>query len=426
MPTRALRILVIDEEFPYPLDSGKRIRSYNLLSRLAARCRLHYLAYGTPYSRGCHALRAARMHPVPVEAVLPAQSGPAFCLRLFANLWSAHPYIVSRHHSRAFQDALARVVAALRPDLILCEWTPYAIFVRHLTHIPRVIVAHNIERRIWSRYLDHERSLFKKWYIGRQVPKVAAFEAQAFAWVDGAVAVSHAEAQEIRTLRSGLPVVVVENGVDPIHFTPVAREADADSLIFVGAMHWRPNQDAVVHFVEEILPLIQRRRPGVRFTVVGQNPPPHVLRLGARPGVEIVGRVEDVRPYVRSAAVYVVPLRIGGGTRLKILEALAMGKAVVSTAVGAEGLAVTPGENILLADRPQAFADSVERLLADPSLGVRLGTSGRELVETHYEWDRLADKLEEFLKGIVRDAGRPGDESSRVEAGTAPRETPVP
>jgi glycosyltransferase involved in cell wall biosynthesis len=326
-----MRILVIDEEFPYPLDSGKRIRTFNLVSRLAVRSEVHYLAFGSSESESFAALSRAGMNPIAVPANLPPQSGPMFYARLAANLFSEYPYIVQRHFSPIFQNHLNQAISRIRPDLILCEWTPYAVYVQQNPGIPRVVVAHNIEQRIWERYYEHEESLLKKWYIGRQKAKVGSFERRVFNFVEGAVAVSESEASEIRSLNPDLYVQVVDNGVDLDYFVPSPDEHQVGSLVFVGAMHWRPNQDAVQYFVDEILPLVRSGRPDVSIAVVGQAPPAHIQKLDSLPGVHIVGRVDDVRPYVDAATVYVVPLRIGGGTRLKILEALAMSKAVVST-----------------------------------------------------------------------------------------------
>jgi sugar transferase (PEP-CTERM/EpsH1 system associated) len=396
-----MRILVIDEEFPYPLDSGKRIRSYNLLSRLAHRCELHYLAFGSEDSESYAALSTAGMNPIPVPATIPPQSGPLFYFRLAANLLSRYPYIVERHYSKLFQNCLRDAVANLRPDVILCEWTPYAAYVREKRDLPTVVVAHNLEQRIWRRYYEHEASPLKKWYIGRQVTKVSSFEHWVFNTVDGAVAVSGPEASEIMSMNADLRVQVVENGVDPDYFSPSPEKRQAESLVFVGAMHWRPNQDAVQYFVDEILPRVREHRPEVVFTVIGQGPPSHIQKLAARPGVRIVGRVEDVRPYVDAATVFVVPLRIGGGTRLKILEALAMSKAVVSTSVGAEGLDLIDGTHIMIADTASAFAERIEKLMADTELRGRLGEAGQRLVRELYVWDTLAEKLRQYLTEVV-------------------------
>jgi polysaccharide biosynthesis protein PslH len=396
-----VKILVIDEEFPYPLDSGKRIRTYNLLSRLATGCELHYLAFGTSNSESYAALSQARMNPIPVPTTLPLQSGPMFYLRLAANLFSQYPYIVERHYSPLFKTCLNDAMAKLKPDLILCEWTPYAVYVCENMGVPRVVVAHNLEQRIWQRYYEHEESMLRKWYIGRQMVKVASFEHRVFSSVEGAVAVSENEASGIRSINTGLPVQVVENGVDLDYFVPSPDEQQVESLVFVGAMHWRPNQDAVQYFVDEILPLVRNHRPEVSIAIVGQSPPPHLQKLDTLPGVHIVGRVEDVRPYVDAASVYVVPLRIGGGTRLKILEALAMSKAVISTSVGAEGLDVIDGVHIMIADTAPAFAERIERLLDDAALRKKLGEEGRKLVGERYRWDTLAGKLEKYLADVI-------------------------
>ncbi|MCX6830416.1 MAG: glycosyltransferase family 4 protein [candidate division Zixibacteria bacterium] len=392
-----MNILILDEEFPYPLNTGKRIRSYNLIKRLAVHHKVHYLAYGKEDSDNFRAMHDAGLHPRAVPPQVPAKSGFLFYIRLFLNLFSRYPYIVSSHYSRVFQKAVHEAVAEITPDIVISEWSPYAIFVKDLRGTRKIIVAHNIEHLIWKRYYENEKWGPRKWYIGKQMTKVMNFELAAFNWVDGAIAVSEIEAASIKELNPKIPVQVVENGVDLEYFRPSPAKTDRHQLIFVGAMNWRPNQDAIQHFVHDILPLIRRKTSDIEAVFVGQDPPPQIKKLGEIPAVKIVGQVDDVRPYVMKAAVYIVPLRIGGGTRLKIVEALAMGKAVVSTSVGAEGLLVTDGKEISLADSPEQFATAVERLLNDGDLRARLGRAGRELVEKHYDWNRLAEKLSLFL-----------------------------
>ena len=168
-------------------------------------------------------------------------------------------------------------------------------------------------------------------------------------------------------------------------------------IVFTGSMDWRPNQDAVEYFADDLLPILKQRDSSIESTFVGRNPPEHIVRRDGVGGVHITGTVDDVRPYIEEAGVYIVPLRIGGGSRLKILEALAMQKPVVSTSVGAEGLEVTDGQDILIADTPSEFADQVMRLFDNPDLARQLGQRGRELVEKRYGWDSLADKLSRYL-----------------------------
>ena len=396
-----MKILVLDEEFPYPLNTGKRIRSFHLIRRLAAVHEVHDLAYGRPGSAGFRALADAQMHPLAVSRKLPAKSGPFFYARLFANLFSRYPYIVTGHYSPAFQAAVDRALNTLQPNLVICEWTPYAVFVRDIHGVKTMIAAHNVEADIWRKYYAHETSPLKKWYIGRQLPKVERFERLVFRWVAGATAVSDADAQKITALAGDTAVGVVENGVDLDYFGREEDEGETAGLVFTGSMDWRPNQDAAIYFVRDIFPRLREEHPDIEVHIVGRNPPRHIVDLHNTPGVVVTGTVDDIRPYFRRAAVYIVPLRIGGGSRLKILEALAARKAVVSTTVGAEGLSVTDGREIKLADTPERFAKQIHMLLENPELRRRLGRAGRKLVEDRYGWDALAGKLQQFVADLT-------------------------
>ncbi len=396
-----MNILVLDEEFPFPLNSGKRIRSFNLLSRLAKRHQLTYLAYGTESSESYKALQAEEMHPIPVLHTLQPKSGPVFYLKLLQNLFSSLPYTVTSHFAQPFVERLVELLDRQRFDVVICEWSPYAIYMRERRTPPTVIVAHNLEHLIWQRYHQTETNPLKKLYIGGQYRKMLRFEKEAFDRAAGVTTVSMKEAEGVRSL-SPLPMIApVDNGVDLNYFAPVPEPPKADTLVFVGSLDWRPNQDAVEYFIEEILPIIRGCRPEVVFRAIGRNMPPHIARLGSRPGVNLVGEVDDVRPYARAASVFVVPLRIGGGTRLKILEALSMESAVVSTSIGAEGLELENGKHLLLADTPAAFAEAVVDLLEHPTRSKELGKAGRACVVSRYGWDTLAVDLENFLAKVV-------------------------
>lgn len=402
-----MRILVLDEEFPYPTNTGKRTRSFNLYRRLAGRFQIRYVGYGTDGSIEAEALRQVGIEPVAVPGRVPSKHGPAFYLRLLFNLLSPLPYIVASHRTETYQDAVLGSLGKFRPDLVLCEWTPYAIYVRKLSSIKTLVSAHNIEADIWQRYYEHEANSLRRWYIGKQWRKVDQFERAAMGWVDGALAVSDLDRSRLLQNNPNLPITVVPNGVDLDYFHPMAQPEHRRHVVFTGSMDWRPNQDAARYFVGEILPLLHRACPDLECTFVGRSPPADIQALAALPGVHITGTVDDVRPYVEGAAVYVVPLRIGGGSRLKILEALAMGRAVVSTTVGAEGLDVVAGRHVILADDPRAFAESVLQLLDDPKRCLELAIEGRRLVERQYGWDALADKLAGFIDDVAGEGGLP-------------------
>lgn len=396
-----MKILIIDEEFPFPLNTGKRIRSFNLAKALTGFHDVSYLAYGLSGSDTFRFLQKNRITPVAVNPPGRRKSGTGFYFRLLLNLFSPLPYIVTSHYSKAFKDELGRLLEADRYDVVICEWTPYAIFLRDLPAVKKIIVAHNIESRIWQRYQFEEKNPLKGFYIALQRRKIERFERECFFWADGATAVSQSEASQIEDYGVPYPVEIIENGVDIDYFSPPENDMDPDMLVFTGSMDWRPNQDAVEYFVTEILPRIRKRKLSIKVFLVGRNPSKNVLKLGELDSVNVTGTVDDVRPYIARAGVYVVPLRIGGGSRVKILEALAMKKPVVSTSIGAEGLRVKHGEHIIISDGAEEFARAVVNCLENRDLSKRIGDNGRLLVEKHYRWQELGKRYSNYIITIA-------------------------
>ncbi len=204
----------------------------------------------------------------------------------------------------------------------------------------------------------------------------------------------------IRTIVPGKPVTCVPNAVDVEYFSPSPESVDVDAIVLTGLMRYRPNVDAALYFVRDVLPRLLEVRPKLVFYIVGGDPPDEVRQL-AGPNVVVTGTVADVRPYVYKAAVFVVPLRMGGGTRLKVLEGLSMRKAMVSTSLGCEGIDVKDGTHLLIADTAASFADAVVRLLEDPTLATTLAMAGRDLVDTRYRWERVVGALEGFYDQLL-------------------------
>jgi sugar transferase (PEP-CTERM/EpsH1 system associated) len=396
-----MKILVIDEEFPFPLISGKRIRTFNLTRNLAQSSDVSYLAYGHEGSDEFNFLEDNNVTPIAVRPPDRRQSGIKFYVRLFLNLFSSYPFIVTSHFTRRFQEKLYQLVREQKYDVLICEWTPYAVFVQKIKNVKKVIVAHNIESSIWKRYEANETKALRKLYISIQRKKVENFEKACFQWADGATAVSPQEANQLSTYNIEYRPAVIDNGVDTEFFKATHNDGDHNQLVFTGAMDWRPNQDAALYFVDEILPLIKKAKPDIKVTFVGKDPSKSVMDLGTRDDVAVTGTVDDVRPFISNAAVYIVPLRIGGGSRLKILEAMAMGKAVVSTSVGAEGLYVSNDKDILLRDSPRDFADAVIELLDRPDLRHELAVNALKLVHEHYDWHSIGKRLNNYLAKVV-------------------------
>lgn len=398
-----MRVLVVDEEIPYPLNSGKRLRTFNLLKPLAARhdltfvCRRHeHLEANT-----ATALEAAGIRTEVVADPIPRKQGALFYLALLANLFSRYPYTVTSHYSSSLVHRIGNLCREKSFDLIHCEWTPYAINLQPwLGNLPTLVDAHNIEAMIWRRNFQVESNLAKKAFIFFQWKKMAAFERRFFPKFSRCVAVSSQDAQCIAQWAGEDRVDVVANGVELSYFTrkePLPATAGSNrNLVFTGSLDWRPNVDGLLYFLDHIFPLILSRYPQATLTIVGRNPMPVLQqKVAGMNHVSLTGTVDDVRPYMEAAGVYVVPLRVGGGSRLKILEALAMEMPVVSTTIGAEGLAVTHEEDILLADSPQDFSAAVASLYEDHSKAMALGAAGRRLVADLYQWQALAQRLED-------------------------------
>jgi glycosyltransferase involved in cell wall biosynthesis len=389
---RSLKVLVLDEEIPFPPDSGKRIRTWNLLKRLAKSHTVHLLCYHRPEDASCAALRSEGvvLHLVPAPRAL---AGFALYIRLFANLFSRYPYSVTKHYSPRFQKELNYLLRSENWDLVQCEWTPYAKFLSKV-NFPTLITTHNVESQIWQRRAENSDGFIKRVFFHLQERKMAWFERRCLRQAGAVTAVTEADAQTMKNW--GVErVTVIPNGVDPEYYDSSTDRENKNEILSIGSLDWFPNADAVDYFAQKILPLIHARRPDAVLRVVGRRPPEWLKKkLGGLPGVDFVGEVDDVRPHLERAALVVVPLRIGGGSRLKILEALAARKAVVSTSIGAEGLELESGKHLLIADSPHEFALRLSELLESPLDRQELGREGRKLVTERFGWDGIARGLE--------------------------------
>ena len=393
-----LRVVVVDEELPYPANSGKRIRTLNLLTRLAGRHQITYLAYRGEQAETELAesfLQSQGIGTVLVDRRLPGKSGVGFYGRLLWNLCSPLPYSVQVHTSAALRRAIRRHAASHAVDLWHCEWTPYAESLRGTVAEPCVVTAQNVESLIWERYCQTEPNRFKRWYIERQWRKYERFERRTFGEVASTITVSDEDAALARGRFGARRVAIVENGVDVDYFQPDGSPRDPRSVLFLGSLDWRPNLDAVQILLEQVFPEVLQSAPGARLLIVGRKPPRWLVdRVRDCPQIELHADVADVRPYLRRCGMMAVPLRIGGGSRLKILEALATQTPVVSTRVGAEGLALVPDAHFVQTEGVERMADALLRCMADPARGAEMAGRGRAAVLQRYDWSNLARKLE--------------------------------
>jgi polysaccharide biosynthesis protein PslH len=316
------------------------------------------------------------------------------------------PYSVTSHDSPELRDAIADYAVAHAVDLWHCEWTPYADSLRGLSEARRLIMAHNVESLIWQRYGETETNPFKRWYIREQWRKFQHFERRATGEADQTVAVSDADADLLRNEFGARRVAVVENGVDTTFFQPTDSAPDANRILFLGSLDWRPNLDAVAQLLERVFPAVRAAESGARLEIVGRNPPAWLRRRATEiPGVELHADVPDVRPHLARCGVLAVPLRIGGGSRLKILEALASGVPVVSTVIGAEGLHLEPGRHLTVVASVDEMANALVQAIRRPEEARERAERGRKRVLSRYDWDALADQLERIWIDCVGSNG---------------------
>jgi len=312
-------------------------------------------------------------------------------------------YILNQNKQPAMQDALDAMLADDRYDAVLFENVLTAGY-RLPAGVRIIIDQHNIEHELLQRTYRHERAFLRKWYNWQESRLIRRVELERCARADIVVVTSERERIVLQSLLPESAIAVVPNGVDVEMFNPRGNEQDVvpGRIIFTGTMDYYPNTDAVLFFARQCWPSIKAQVPGATWEIVGRNPPPAVRRLAALPNVTVSGTVPDVRPYLAQAAVAIAPLQIAGGTRLKILEALAMKKAVVSTSVGFEGLSTVPGKHLLAADEPEAFAQAVVTFLHHPEMRTAFGTAGRALAETEYSWESCGEHLVHSLEEKIR------------------------
>ena len=400
-----MRILWVKAGKLVPVDTGGKIRSYNILRRLAERHEVTFLShYGgekdPAYEREIHQhLAGAEVVYTGVRDATTLERGLTYLQRLP----SAAPFGVTKFTTRMVQNMLAKWLDEGRFDVAVCDFLGSTLNFPERSATPVALFQHNVESILWRRHSEHETHPVKRAAFKLEAAKMARYEAAAVARFDHVIAVSEFDREQMLKMAPNARISVVPTGVDLAQYQAGAAESATEPLvIFLGSMDWEANVDGVSYFCREIWPQIKRAVPEARFRIVGRNPPPRIKQL-ASADIEVTGRVESVIEHLQQAAVFVVPLRIGGGTRLKIYEAMAMRKAVVSTTIGAEGLDVNHGKDILLADEPEGFAADVIDLLRDHPKRRRFEIAAGEQA-ARYDWPVVTRTFEESLAQTIRDA----------------------
>ena len=399
-----MNILLLSPWLPWPLYDGGRIRIFETLRCLSRR---HSVTLVTSVCRPEEVEQAAALTefcPNVVTTVLSHKTA-AVVSRLSRGMLSRRPLIQSFYYDAGLARKIRQLTSRVAYDVIQVEFpflAPYLGAIDPRSRAKKILTMHNIESLRFERELQLAHWGKRRLVLLGNHLFFREWEKEALRQFDGIITVSEVERTWVQQQVPGTAVEMIPNGVDTEYFhaaSPVARASDP-YIVFTGAMDYPPNIDAAGWFCNEILPALQRSVPHIRLKIVGKNPHPHVLALTQRNGVEVTGTVPDIRSYVSGSLALVVPLRSGGGTRLKILEAMALERPVISTTVGAEGLAATPGTDILIADDAQQFIKHIQLLLSSPESGAAIGKAGRRLVMEKYDWrvclgglDRLYGRL---------------------------------
>lgn len=400
-----MHILWIKTELLHPVDKGGRIRTYQMLRALARQHEVTYLTLddGTA-ARDAVALAHEYCNHVEVVPFTPPPKGSAaFYSALVGNLLSSLPYAVSRYEVPALRQRLRELVRERKVDVVVCDFLAPSINVPSDLGVPVILFQHNVEAMIWERHAQVATHPVKKAYMKEQWRRMYRFEASECRRVDRVVAVSSQDAEVFRRDYGVTECPDVPTGVDTDYFVRQPQVARVPgSMVFTGSMDWMPNEDGIAWFVEAALPGIQAAVPGATLKIVGRNPTAKVRGLHdpAR-GVTVTGSVPDVRPYLAEAQLFVVPLRVGGGTRLKMYEGMTMGLPTVSTTIGAEGLPVVDGEHLLLADTPEEIIRACVALLQDPARSTAMGDAADAFVRRQFGWDGVARRFAEFCQAVI-------------------------
>jgi polysaccharide biosynthesis protein PslH len=390
-----MRILWIKTELLHPIDKGGRIRTYQILRSLARQHHVTYLCLddGLAASDAIERAREYAQQVIVVPFRPPARMSWRFFADLLSNLFSPLPYAIARYSSPVLRQQLLRLAGAM--DLVICDFLMSTVNVPDALAASAVLFQHNVEAMIWERHVSVPQSGVRRAYMRLQWQRMLRYEAEQCRRFAHVITVSPSDADMIRREYAAVSVGYVPTGVDLQYFSPSGpRRRESRELVFIGSMDWMPNDDGIRWFTTDIFGRIQERVAGARLLIVGRAPSSGLRELAARnPAIEVTGSVADVRPYLERGAISVVPLRVGGGTRLKIYEAMAMGIPVVSTSIGAEGLPLRNGEHLLVADTPEEQVTAICTLFSDQARAGLLAANALAYVREHCSWDAVAERF---------------------------------
>jgi glycosyltransferase involved in cell wall biosynthesis len=396
-----MKVLLLTQVLPYPPDSGPKVKTWNVLKYLAERHEVTLVSFARgDQSADVAQLRryCAGVHTVQMRRGL-LRDGVA----MVGSLLTGQPWMMVRDVRAEMRRLVDRLVAESSFDVVHADQLNMAQYALRAPEAYRVLDAHNALWLLYKRLAATMSQGPKRWLLARDWRLLKRYEGGVVRSFDAVMAVTGEDRDALlEATGADREVAVIPIAVDTDQVRPVPHGPEANHILHVGTMYWPPNIDAVTWFIDEIYPLIRRQRPDVVLDVVGSRPPGDLLALGeSDTGINITGYVADLEPYLAQAAAFIVPLRAGSGMRVKILNALAQGLPIVSTSVGREGIAVTDGQDILIGDTPADFAAAVLRLLDSPDLRAQLAVNGRRLAESHYDYRRACEPIDEVYSQAI-------------------------
>jgi sugar transferase (PEP-CTERM/EpsH1 system associated) len=398
-----VNILFLSTENPIPPDHGHHLRTYNVLKHLAETNRVFFVGFAKSESEMQHTMElealCTQVNVIPLPEV--AQPWRRYT-SAFSNVLSRDPYIVKRYESKEARDVIRQILSDNPIDVVHFDLPHLAAYIDEIEGIPKILVHHNVESIRVQRRAKVDWNVIRKLYLYSQYSKLRKLEMQICPGFDRCIAVSDVDRDQLADICTFDNFTVVPNGVDTDFFQPTTEDCNRSGLVWTGSMAGAYNSDAVDHFLKSIAPLIHRRLPNLKMVFVGDKPTKLLLkRASQNENIIATGYVDDVRPYVDEAEVFIAPMRSGSGTKLKILNAMAQARPVVTTPMGAEGIDAEEDTEILISHTAQEFADKVIGLIGDPVGADAIGARARRLIEDKYDWRVIAQDMTRIYDDAV-------------------------
>ncbi|MFA5832246.1 MAG: glycosyltransferase family 4 protein [Bacteroidota bacterium] len=398
-----MKILFIATDIPYPINSGGRNRLYHIVKGLSRFNEVDFVGLSNtrdPFSAKEELSRYCRaVYAIPVDIRHSV-------IKLIKSFFSKTPYKVLQYFSTTMAEKIRALIKENSYDIILCEH----IFVEQ--HIPSVsipVVPQNIDLNytVYKRIAEKSKG-FMSWYSASQWKSLYRYEQKVLQKYNVGIALSSHEEKLMKSMVRDIHSIIVPNGVDTTYFRSAQNSSNSgeNNIIFTGSYSYFPNEEAAYYFATKIFPAVVSKIPDAKYFIIGRSPSARLLNLQKRQNIIVTGEVEDIRSYLDKAQVVVAPIQFGGGTRLKVLEALAAAKAIVSTSIGCEGIDIENGKHLIIADNENSFAEAVISFLLDPQKNISFGRQGRLLIEKKYSWERITADFQESLKNYIEEYSR--------------------